>query len=305
MSGGAQTSSSNDEDMVTSENIHKMWKRKYRRRAKADGNAPKKPPSAYVMFSNEVRAELKEQNLSFTALSKITGDRWKNLNPNERKLYEIKAAYAKEDYILALSKYEVTDEHRQYQQYLNEFRMRHDSPGVKPRKRTRSIERRFELACMSPCESMVSDPLSAISSSTITTSGTIATASNSSSSTTTTTTATATSETSAYPNSILPSSTTATATSFMRAALTPAPTTTSGSAMSTGAAAATTGITAEQLAHPPEPRIYPYWLLNNDTTNDQASSVSSSSNRTPGDVTYAATATATATDHSQDNDPSH
>ena len=112
VSGGTHTSSSNDEDMVTSENINKIWKRRYRRRARIDNNAPKKPPSAYVMFSNDIRAELKAQNLSFTMLSKITGDRWKNLEPNERKFYEVKADYAKDDYILAQAKYQLTDEHK-------------------------------------------------------------------------------------------------------------------------------------------------------------------------------------------------
>ncbi|KAI9272934.1 hypothetical protein BDA99DRAFT_556525 [Phascolomyces articulosus] len=162
MSGGTQTSSSNDEETsstVTSENINKIWKRKYRRRARADDNAPKKPPSAYVMFSNDVRAELKEQNLSFTALSKITGDRWKNLDPNQRKIYEMRATFAKEDYILALEKYELTDEHKQYQQYLNEFRTRHESSVDKPRKRSRSFERKeIDQGSTSPCESMISDP---------------------------------------------------------------------------------------------------------------------------------------------------
>ncbi|KAI7850024.1 high mobility group box domain-containing protein [Circinella umbellata] len=131
LGGSTQTSSSNDEDMVTSENINKIWKRRYRRRARIDHNAPKKPPSAYVMFSNDIRMELKEQNLSFTTLSKITGDRWKNLEPNERKFYEVKADYAKDDYILAQAKYQLTDEHKQYQQYLSEFRMRHASSGKK------------------------------------------------------------------------------------------------------------------------------------------------------------------------------
>ncbi|KAG2217006.1 hypothetical protein INT45_003079 [Circinella minor] len=158
LGGSTQTSSSNDEDMVTSENINKIWKRRYRRKARIDNNAPKKPPSAYVMFSNDIRMELKEQNLSFTTLSKITGDRWKNLEPNERKFYEIKADYAKDDYILAQAKYQLTDEHKQYQQYLSEFRMRHASSVNKPRKRLRSIEQKETDPSPSPCESMISDP---------------------------------------------------------------------------------------------------------------------------------------------------
>src|SRR5882757_7763872 len=41
-------------------------KRKYRRHPKPDENAPERPPSAYVIFSNKVREEVKDQNLSFT-----------------------------------------------------------------------------------------------------------------------------------------------------------------------------------------------------------------------------------------------
>lgn len=87
-------------------------KRKYRRHAKADKNAPVKPPSAYVMFSNQVRSELKDYNMSFTDLAKIVGDRWKSITPDEKEVYERTATKAKEEYLDALAKYEKTDEHK-------------------------------------------------------------------------------------------------------------------------------------------------------------------------------------------------
>ncbi|KAG1240362.1 hypothetical protein G6F68_017737 [Rhizopus microsporus] len=80
--------SSTEEEAVTSDNVHRLWKRKYHRHPKPDTNAPVKPPSAYVMFSNDIRAELKQQNRSFTDLAKIIGDRWKSISAEEKELYE-------------------------------------------------------------------------------------------------------------------------------------------------------------------------------------------------------------------------
>ena len=73
-------------------------KRKYRRHPKPDENAPERPPSAYVIFSNKVREEVKEQNLSFTKIAKLVGDRWQKLDPAGKEPYEAQANAAKERY---------------------------------------------------------------------------------------------------------------------------------------------------------------------------------------------------------------
>jgi hypothetical protein len=101
--------SSTEEEAVTSDNVHRLWKRKYHRHAKPDTNAPLKPPSAYVMFSNDVRAELKQQNKSFTDLAKIIGDRWKNITREEKELYETGALRAREEYLKKIEEYQKTD----------------------------------------------------------------------------------------------------------------------------------------------------------------------------------------------------
>jgi len=105
----ADTVSSTEEDNFSE---FARSKRKYRRHAKADKNAPIKPPSAYVMFSNQVRSELKDYNMSFTDLAKIVGDRWKSISPEEKEQYDRTALNAKEEYLEALSKYEQTDDHK-------------------------------------------------------------------------------------------------------------------------------------------------------------------------------------------------
>lgn len=114
--------SSNDDadSMDTNESV--PTKRKYRRLAKPDRNAPIKPPSAYIMFSNDSRAELKNQNLSFAELAKIVGDQWKNLSHIEKQSYERRAMQSKDEYLAALEQYKQTPQYRRYQEYLNEFK---------------------------------------------------------------------------------------------------------------------------------------------------------------------------------------
>ncbi|CCX34102.1 Similar to Non-histone chromosomal protein 6A; acc. no. P11632 [Pyronema omphalodes CBS 100304] len=97
-------------------------KRKYRRHPKVDENAPEKPPSAYVMFANNVRDSLKGQPLSFTDIAKLVGERWKVLAPEHKQSYEHEAQIAKERFNAELEEYKKTDQYRQYLEYLTEFR---------------------------------------------------------------------------------------------------------------------------------------------------------------------------------------
>ncbi|KAI1622844.1 hypothetical protein EDD37DRAFT_610165 [Exophiala viscosa] len=97
-------------------------KRKYRRHPKPDDNAPERPPSAYVIFSNKIREEVKDQNLSFTQIAKLVGDRWQKLDPAGKEPFEAQANAAKERYNIQLSTYRKTDAYKDYMQYLAEFK---------------------------------------------------------------------------------------------------------------------------------------------------------------------------------------
>ncbi|KAI0600847.1 hypothetical protein F4775DRAFT_507694 [Biscogniauxia sp. FL1348] len=99
-------------------------KRKYRRHPKPDENAPERPPSAYVLFSNKMREDLKGQNLTFTEIAKLVGENWQNLNRAEKEPFERQAQEAKERYIRDLAEYKKTHEFRKYNEYLHEFRKR-------------------------------------------------------------------------------------------------------------------------------------------------------------------------------------
>ncbi|KAF3006024.1 hypothetical protein E8E13_010662 [Curvularia kusanoi] len=110
-------------------------KRKYRRHPKVsfllanpDENAPERPPSAYVIFSNQVREVLKGQDLSFTEIAKVVGERWQVLPSEEREACERQANSAKEKYYAGLAEYKKTEQYESYQKYLEEFRAKHNAP---------------------------------------------------------------------------------------------------------------------------------------------------------------------------------
>ncbi|KAF8156151.1 high mobility group box domain-containing protein [Pholiota molesta] len=62
-----------------------------------DPNAPKRPASSYILFQNEVRKELKEQNpnLSNSDLLGLISEQWKQMS-DEQKRYTAKAQYSAE-----------------------------------------------------------------------------------------------------------------------------------------------------------------------------------------------------------------
>jgi hypothetical protein len=97
-------------------------KRKYRRHPKPDTNAPERPPSAYVIFSNELREQFKSEQLSFTERARIIGERWQTLSLKEKELYKQQALVYKDEYNKNLAKYKTTIQYEQYSQYLVSFK---------------------------------------------------------------------------------------------------------------------------------------------------------------------------------------
>lgn len=110
-------------------------KRKYRRHPKPDEHAPERPPSAYVIFSNQVRELLKGQELSFTEIAKVVGERWQVLPAEEREACERQANTAKERYYAELAEYKKTPQYEAYQKYLEDFKAKHAVPTKGKRSR--------------------------------------------------------------------------------------------------------------------------------------------------------------------------
>lgn len=52
-----------------------------KKKAKKDKDAPKRPMTAYMLWMNEIRAKIKEDNpgISVTELSKKAGEMWKTV----------------------------------------------------------------------------------------------------------------------------------------------------------------------------------------------------------------------------------
>ena len=97
-------------------------KRGYRHHPKPDPNAPERPYSAYVLFSNHVRDQLKVQNLTFTSLSKLVGERWQSLTPEEKEAWKQRGAGPWEGYKAKVAQYQRTPQYQEYQRYSAEFK---------------------------------------------------------------------------------------------------------------------------------------------------------------------------------------
>ncbi|KAK4077963.1 transcriptional regulator family: HMG [Purpureocillium lilacinum] len=95
----------------------------------SDQNAPERPATAYVRFSNKFREELKDQNITFAEKAKLVGKNWQALTPDEKAEYESRANAEKDQYRLELEEYQKTDDHRKYSQYLSEFRQEAKGKG--------------------------------------------------------------------------------------------------------------------------------------------------------------------------------
>ncbi|KAL1916519.1 uncharacterized protein VTP21DRAFT_5710 [Calcarisporiella thermophila] len=70
------------------------------KKRKKDPNAPKRPLSAYMLFSQEKRKQVLEENpdVKFTEVGKLLGAMWKELSEEEKKIYNDKASKDKERY---------------------------------------------------------------------------------------------------------------------------------------------------------------------------------------------------------------
>ena len=67
---------------------------------KRDPNMPKRPPSSYFLFSQEERLKVKAENPSFSIgeCSKVLGQRWAVLSPEEKQRFQELADQARQKY---------------------------------------------------------------------------------------------------------------------------------------------------------------------------------------------------------------
>merc|ERR1719499_105600 len=82
-----------------------------------DVNAPKKPPTAYFIFTAKIRAETTAANpeMKITQIAKVMGQKWKEISEEEKKEYQDEAAKLKEQHKITVEEYKKSD---LYQEYL-------------------------------------------------------------------------------------------------------------------------------------------------------------------------------------------
>lgn len=94
-------------------------KRRYRHRQPKDPHAPRRPSCDYVLFGNSLRQQPDVAQLSFVEISKLVGEQWQRLSPEERVAWASTAAEQKSRYITELAEYQQSEEYQHYQDGLH------------------------------------------------------------------------------------------------------------------------------------------------------------------------------------------
>ncbi|KAG0283358.1 Non-histone chromosomal protein 6 [Linnemannia gamsii] len=83
-------------------------KQKKKKRAKKDPNAPKNPLSAYLLFCNDHRDDVKAKNpdASFGAIGRLLGDMWRGYSESQKAPYNAKHEKAKAKYAVEKAAYD-------------------------------------------------------------------------------------------------------------------------------------------------------------------------------------------------------
>ncbi|KAI4845647.1 hypothetical protein E4T44_04405 [Aureobasidium sp. EXF-8845] len=78
-----------------------------------------------IPMHTEIRDQLRGQELSFTEIAKLVGERWQELQAHEKEPCEREAQVLKDTYHSELREYKKTPQYQQYQDYLVEFKAKH------------------------------------------------------------------------------------------------------------------------------------------------------------------------------------
>lgn len=83
---------------------------------KKDPNAPKRPASAYILFTGAEREKVVKKNpdAKVTDIMKLLGEEWGKLSTTKKATWEKKAVKAKEDYAKELEKYQKSAKYKDY-----------------------------------------------------------------------------------------------------------------------------------------------------------------------------------------------
>ncbi|XP_057185862.1 high mobility group protein 20A isoform X2 [Triplophysa rosa] len=97
---------------------------KGRRRKKPlkDSNAPKAPLTGYVRFMNERREQLRAErpDMPFPEITRMLGNEWSKLPPEEKQRYLVEADRDKERYMRELEQYQKTEAYKHFSRKVQE-----------------------------------------------------------------------------------------------------------------------------------------------------------------------------------------
>uniref|UniRef100_A0A6Q2XBQ7 FACT complex subunit SSRP1 n=1 Tax=Esox lucius TaxID=8010 RepID=A0A6Q2XBQ7_ESOLU len=84
-----------------------LKERKPREKKQKDGNAPKRPMSAYFLWLNASREAIKSERpgMSVTEVSRRAGEMWRELGKEQKEEWDVKAEEAKKAYEVAMREY--------------------------------------------------------------------------------------------------------------------------------------------------------------------------------------------------------
>lgn len=99
--------------------------KKLRQRKPKDKNAPKRPSSGYILFSNAVREDVRAElgsDATFATIGSTISQLWSNLDADETAYYQAQNEKAKAKYAKTLAKYQKSRKYKQYQAELAAFK---------------------------------------------------------------------------------------------------------------------------------------------------------------------------------------
>merc|ERR1712138_144869 len=102
-----------------------------------DKNAPKRPMSAFMLFSNDMRPKIQAElgTKDFSEVAKKMGELWQNISESDKARYDAKNEKAKAKYAKTLAKYKKSKQCAEYEQKVAEWKQ-----AVKNAKKAAKLE---------------------------------------------------------------------------------------------------------------------------------------------------------------------
>uniref|UniRef100_A0A4W6CPF9 High mobility group protein 20A n=1 Tax=Lates calcarifer TaxID=8187 RepID=A0A4W6CPF9_LATCA len=121
-SPGANTDSNNQRNGDEKPRRGSWTKGRKRKKPMKDSNAPKAPLTGYVRFMNDRREQLRAErpDVPFPEITRMLGNEWSKLPPEEKQRYLDEAERDKERYMRELEKYQKTEAYKHFTRKVQE-----------------------------------------------------------------------------------------------------------------------------------------------------------------------------------------